>query len=65
MEGRVSRILNAGGLLAIVLVGEDGATEGPYYLQGPVTQAPDWAEVSKNLELAELIGQAQRAQAGV
>lgn len=39
----------------IVFVGEDDQAEGSYYLQGPVTQAPDWAEVSKNLELGELL----------
>lgn len=50
--------------LAIVLVGDDDSTEGPYYLQGPVTQAPDWAEVSKNLDLAELIDQARRIGGG-
>lgn len=46
--------------LAIVLVGEDDSADGPYYLQGPVTQAPDWAEVSKNLELTELLTRATR-----
>lgn len=45
--------------LAIVLVNEDDSVDGPYYLQGPVTQAPDWAEVSKNLELNELLQRAQ------
>lgn len=45
--------------LAIVLVGEDDSVEGPYYLKGPVTQAPDWAEVSKNLHLSELLLRAQ------
>jgi superfamily II DNA or RNA helicase len=44
--------------LAIVLVNEDDSVDGPYYLQGPVSQAPDWAEVSKNLELAELLARA-------
>jgi superfamily II DNA or RNA helicase len=44
--------------LAIVIVGEDDSVEGPYYLQGPVSQAPDWAEVSKNLELSELLARA-------
>jgi superfamily II DNA or RNA helicase len=44
--------------LAIVLVGEDDSADGPYYLQGPVTQAPDWAEVSKNLELSGLLARA-------
>lgn len=48
--------------LAIVLVGEDDSVDGPYYLQGPVTQAPDWAEVSKNLQLDELLGRAQRQE---
>jgi hypothetical protein len=50
--------------LAIVLVGEDDSVDGPYYLQGPVTQAPDWAEVSKNLQLAGLLERAQRAGSG-
>ncbi len=44
--------------LAIVLVNEDDSVDGPHYLQGPVTQAPDWAEVSKNLELTELLARA-------
>lgn len=48
--------------LAIVLVGEDDSVDGPHYLQGPVTQAPDWAEVSKNLELNELLLRAQRKE---
>jgi superfamily II DNA or RNA helicase len=48
--------------LAIVLVAEDDSVDGPYYLQGPVTQAPDWAEVSKNLELNELLLRAQRKE---
>jgi len=42
-------------LLAIVLVNEDDSTEGPYYVRKPVTQAPDWAEESKNLSLAGLL----------
>lgn len=46
--------------LAIVLINEDDSTEGPYYLQGPVSQAPDWAEVSKNLELDGLLAKAVR-----
>jgi superfamily II DNA or RNA helicase len=45
--------------LAIVLVNEDDSTEGPYYLQGPVSQAPDWAEVSKNLDISDLLERAQ------
>ena len=45
--------------LAIVLINDDDSTEGPFYLKGPVTQAPDWAEVSKNLELSELLKRAE------
>jgi len=45
--------------LAIVLVNEDDSAEGPHYLQGPVTQAPDWVEMSKNLELEEFLHRAR------
>ena len=45
-------------LLAIVLINEDDSTEGPFYVREPVTQAPDWAEESKNLSLAGLLQRA-------
>ncbi|MFN7551174.1 MAG: DUF3883 domain-containing protein [Pseudomonadota bacterium] len=45
-------------LLAIVLVGEGDAVEGPFYVRRPVTQPPDWAEESKNLTLSELLSRA-------
>lgn len=46
-------------VLAVVLV--DGeATEGPHYISQPFTQEPDWAEASKNLDLAALLSRAQR-----
>ena len=41
-------------LLAIVIVNGEGY-EGPYYVQHPFSQEPDWAEVSKNLDIAALI----------
>ncbi|MCB1589743.1 MAG: DUF3883 domain-containing protein, partial [Xanthomonadales bacterium] len=46
--------------LAVVLVGEDDSVDGPYYIRQPVTQAPDWAEISKDLELRELLRRAER-----
>ena len=45
-------------LLAIVIVDGD-AYEGPYYIRHPFTQEPDWAEVSKNLDLNALIRRAE------
>lgn len=45
-------------LLAIVIVDGD-AYEGPYYIRHPFSQEPDWAEVSKNLDLNALIRRAE------
>ena len=46
-------------ILAIVLV--DGDThEGPFYVQHPFTQEPDWAETSKNLDLSQLLSRAEQ-----
>jgi superfamily II DNA or RNA helicase len=47
--------------LAIVLIGEDDSTEGPYYLQNPFDTEPGWAEASRNLNLAPLIERAKQA----
>ena len=45
-------------VLAIVIV--DGESyEGPYYVRNPFTQEPDWAEASKNLDLAALLSRAE------
>jgi hypothetical protein len=51
--------------LAIVLVNEDDSVDGPYYLQSPVSQAPDWADVSVNKDLAELLARATRHGGGI
>jgi len=45
-------------VLAIVLVDENDATEGPYYLKNPFTQEPDYGVASINYELSELIKKA-------
>ena len=44
-------------LLAIVVVDGDQC-DGPFYVKNPFTQEPDWAEVSKNLHLGELLKKA-------
>ena len=46
-------------LLAIVLVGEDGTTEGPFYLRNPFDAEPGWGVSSVNYELATLLQRAQ------
>jgi hypothetical protein len=45
-------------VLAIVIVDGD-AHEGPHYVRNPFTQEPDWAEASKNLDLALLLERAE------
>jgi superfamily II DNA or RNA helicase len=44
-------------ILALVIVDGD-EHEGPYYLQRPFSQEPDWAVTSINLDLAELLARA-------
>jgi hypothetical protein len=45
-------------VLAIVIVDGD-VHEGPHYVRNPFTQEPDWAEASKNLDLALLLERAE------
>ena len=44
-------------VLAVVVVDGDIA-ESVHYIPTPFTQEPDWAEASKNLDLARLLGKA-------
>lgn len=46
-------------LLAIVLVGTDGTTEGPYYVRKPFDREPAWGVASINYNLADLIARAE------
>jgi len=41
--------------LAIVLVGEDDAVEGPFYLQNPFDTEPGWGISSVNYDLKSLL----------
>ncbi len=45
-------------VLAIVLVGDGDATEGPFYLTNPFTAEPGWGVSSVHYDSATLIGQA-------
>lgn len=45
-------------VLAIVLVGEDDATEGPFYLTNPFSAEPGWGVASVNYDLGELLSRA-------
>ena len=47
-------------ILAIVLVQENDQTEGPYHLQNPFTQEPDYGVASINYDLGELIARADK-----
>lgn len=46
-------------ILAIVIVDGD-SVDGPYYIRNPFHEKPDWAEVSKNLDLNLLLERAER-----
>jgi superfamily II DNA or RNA helicase len=45
--------------LAIVLVGEDDAIDGPYYVPHPFKEEPGWAVSSVNYDLKALLARAQ------
>ncbi|HEX7377708.1 MAG TPA: helicase-related protein, partial [Pirellulales bacterium] len=47
-------------VLAIVLVGEDDAVEGPYYVREPFGREPEWGVASVNYELAALLAKAEK-----
>jgi hypothetical protein len=49
-------------MLAIVLV-EGDQHEGPFYVNQPFTQEPDWAVTSINLDLDALLSRATSAEA--
>jgi hypothetical protein len=46
-------------VLAIVLVGEDDAVDGPYYIRRPFDREPGWGVSSVNYDLASLISKAR------
>ena len=47
-------------LLAIVLVGEDDAVDGPYYLRNPFEAEPGWGVASINFEIKALLERAEK-----
>ncbi len=46
-------------LLAIVIVGDGDAVEGPHYIRNPFDQEPGWGVASVNFELAALLARAK------
>jgi SNF2 family DNA or RNA helicase len=42
-------------VLAIVLVGEDNATDGPHYIRNPFDAEPGWGVASVNYDLGDLL----------
>ena len=44
-------------ILAVVIIDGDSC-EGPYYIRQPFEKEPDWADASKNLDLAKLLSKA-------
>lgn len=51
-------------ILAVVLV-DDESCDAPLYVRQPFTQEPDWAESSKNLDLAQLLTRAVAPEASL
>ena len=47
-------------LLAIVLVGENDAVDGPYYLRNPFEAEPGWGVASINFEIKALLERAEK-----
>jgi len=47
-------------LLAIVLVGEGDATEGPHYIRNPFDREPGWGVSSINFDLKALLDRAEK-----
>jgi superfamily II DNA or RNA helicase len=46
-------------VLAIVLVGEGDAVEGPHYIRSPFDREPGWGVASINYNLSDLLGRAE------
>ena len=46
--------------LAIVIIGESNAAEGPFYVSNPFDAEPSWGVSSINYELKALLARAQR-----
>ena len=47
-------------VLAIVLVGEGDAVEGPHYIRNPFDREPGWGVASINYDLSNLLARAER-----
>lgn len=60
-RNEIGQALNQGEKFWLAIVKVDGDTvDGPYYINQPFTQPPEWAEASKVLELSKLLSRAER-----
>lgn len=48
-------------VLAVVMVAENEATEGPFYVRNPFSSEPEWGVSSVNYDLNELLRRAERS----
>jgi hypothetical protein len=63
-RNEIAQALNQGEKFWLAIVKVDGeAIDGPYYLNQPFTQPPEWAEASKALDLSKLLARAVSAGA--
>ncbi|TQE99806.1 MAG: DUF3883 domain-containing protein [Spiribacter salinus] len=47
-------------ILALVLVGEDEAIDGPYCLRNPFDREPQWGVATMNMKIAEILERAEK-----
>ena len=48
-------------VLAVALVGDDGAIDGPHYIRNPFDREPGWGVASINFSLGDLLARAEAA----
>ncbi len=46
-------------VLAITIIGEDDAVEGPHYIRNPFDREPGWGIASINFNLGDLLARAE------
>ena len=60
------RLLNEGDLaqfrfeLAMVLIGENDAIDGPYYLRNPFNREPQWGVATMDMKLADILERSEK-----
>jgi len=47
-------------VLAVVLIDENDAIDGPYYLRNPFDREPQWGVATMDMKLSEIIERAEK-----